>query len=59
MAVKIGDVEVTVENLSQEDLQKLIKMIPYLQQQTGKMTQLEIILEAIKYIEVLQSKLQN
>ena len=44
-------------NISQDDVEKLRKMLPMELQQPGKLTQLEIILEAIHYIKMLQNKL--
>ena len=44
-------------NISQADVEKLRKMLPMELQQPGKLTQLEIILEAIHYIKMLQNKL--
>ena len=44
-------------NISQADVEKLRKMLPTELQQPGKLTQLEIILEAIHYIQILQNKL--
>ena len=56
MVVKIGSVELDVSNISQADMEKLKKMLPDLQQ-SGKVSQLDIILEAIQYIKSLQYKL--
>ena len=44
-------------NISQDDVEKLRKMLPIELQQPGKLSQLEIILEAIHYIKMLQNKL--
>ena len=44
-------------NISQDDVEKLRKMLPTELQQPGKLSQLEIILEAIHYIKMLQNKL--
>ena len=56
MGVKIGEVELDTSNISQADMEKLKKMLPDLQQ-SGKVSQLDIILEAIQYIKSLQYKL--
>ena len=53
MGVKIGEVELDTSNISQADMEKLKKMLPDLQQ-SGKLSQLDIILEAIQYIKTLQ-----
>ena len=58
MGVKIGEVELDTSNISQADMEILKKMLPDLQQ-SGKLSQLDIILEAIQYIQTLQYKLRN
>ena len=58
MGVKIGEVELEASNISQADMEKLKKMLPELQQ-SGKLSQLGIILEAIQYIKTLQHKLKQ
>ena len=58
MVVKIGEVEVDTSKISQADLEKLKNMLPDLEQ-PGKMSQLDIILEAIQYIRSLQQKLKS
>ena len=58
MCLKLGEVNVDTTNISQEDVEKLKSLLPELQQ-SGQMTQLEIILEAIQYIKNLQGKLQR
>ena len=58
MGVKIGEVELDTSNISQADMEKLKKMLPELQQ-SGKLSQLDIILEAIQYIKTLQHKLKQ
>ena len=58
MVVKIGEVEVDTSKISQADLEKLRNMLPDLEQ-SGKMSQLDIILEAIQYIRSLQQKLKS
>jgi hypothetical protein len=58
MGVKIGEVELDISNISQADMEKLKKMLPDLQQ-SGKLSQLDIILEAIQYIKTLQYKLRT
>ena len=56
MGMKIGEVELDISNISQADMEKLKKMLPDLQQ-SGKLSQLDIILEAIQYIKTLQYNL--
>ena len=58
MGVKIGDYDLDTSNISAADVENLRKMLPPHLQQPGKLTQLEIILEAIHYIQMLQSKLK-
>ena len=58
MCVKIGEVELDTSNISQADMEKLKKMLPDLQQ-SGKLSQLDIILEAIQYIRTLQNELRK
>ena len=57
MGVKIGDYDLDTTNISPADVEKLRAMLPTELQQPGKLTQLEIILEAIHYIQLLQNKL--
>ena len=57
MAVKIGEIELEANtSISQADMEKLKKLLPDLQQ-SGKLSQLDIIIEAIHYIKMLQNKL--
>ena len=58
MGVKIGEVELDTSNISQADMEILKKMLPDLQQ-SGKLSQLDIILEAIQYIKSLQYSLRK
>ena len=58
MVVKIGDLDFDTSNISQQDVENLRRMLPTDLQQSGKLSQLEIILEAIHYIQMLQSKLK-
>ena len=53
MGVKIGEVELDISNISQADIEKLKQMLPDLQQ-SGKLSQLDIVLEVIQYIKTLQ-----
>lgn len=43
--------------ISTEDVERLRQILPKDLQEPGKLTQLEIILEAIHYIKMLQNKL--
>ena len=56
MGLSIGGIELDTSNISQADMEKLKKMLPDLQQ-SGKLSQLDIILEAIQYIKTLQCTL--
>ena len=58
IGLKIGEVELDTSNISQADMEKLKKMLPDLQQ-SGKLSQLDIILEAIQYIRTLQYELRT
>ena len=58
MGVKIGDFELDTSNISPADVDNLRRMLPEELQQPGRLTQLEIILEAIRYIQMLQTKLK-
>jgi hypothetical protein len=58
MDVKIGEVELDTSNISQDELEKLKKMLPDLQE-AEKLPQLDIILEAIQYIKTLQQELKK
>ena len=44
-------------NISAADVEKLRTLLPQELQQSGNLSQLEIILEAIHYIKLLQNKL--
>ena len=44
-------------NLSQADVERLRSLLPRDLQQSGNLSQLEIIIEAIHYIKLLQNKL--
>ena len=57
MVVKIGDVDMDTSNISPADVENLRQMLPVELEQQGKLSQLEIILEAIHYIQMLQTKL--
>ena len=56
MVLKIGTVEVDTTAISQADMEKLKNMLPDLEQ-AGKISQIDIILEAIQYIQALHYKL--
>ena len=57
MGLSIGGLELDTSNISQADMEKLKKMLPDLQQ-SGKLSQLDIILETIQYIKTLQYNLE-
>ena len=44
-------------NLSQADVERLRSLLPQDLQQSGNLSHLEIVLEAIQYIKILQNKL--
>ena len=44
-------------NINAADVERLRSLLPQELQQPGKLSQLEIILEAIHYIKLLQNKL--
>ena len=44
-------------NLSQADVERLRSLLPQDLQQSGNLSQLEIIIEAIHYIKLLQNEL--
>ena len=56
MCLNLGGIDVDTTSIWQVDLEKLKSLLPELQQ-SGKSSQLEIILEAIQYIKNLQGKL--
>ena len=58
IGLTIGEVEVDTTKISQADMEKLKNMLPDLEQ-SGKISQLEIILEAIQYIQALQEELSK
>lgn len=58
MVVKIGDFDLDTSNISPADVENLRRMLPAELQQPGKLSQLEIIIEAIHYIQMLQTKLK-
>ena len=58
MCIKLGDVIIDTTTIKHEDLEQLKRLLPDLQQ-SGKTSQLEIIMEAIQYIRSLQGKLIN
>ena len=54
----MGDLEhFDTNNISAADVEKLRTLLPQELQQSGNLSQLEIILEAIHYIKLLQNKL--
>ena len=64
MDVHIGQVidrssGLETSTISQTDLETLKKMLPELQQKSGNLSQVDIIMEAIEYIKRLQGKLQS
>ena len=59
MVVKIGDVDMDTSNISPADVENPRQMLPVELEQQGKLSQLEIILEAIHYIQMLQTKLKT
>ena len=54
----MGDLEhFDTTNISAADVEKLRTLLPQELQQSGNLSQLEIILEAIHYIKLLQNSL--
>ena len=53
MRVKMGEVELDTSNISQAEMEKLKKRLPDLQQ-SGKLSQLDIILEAIQFKDIAE-----
>ena len=54
----MGDLEhFDTNNISAADVEKLRTLLPQELQQSGNLSQLEIILEAIHYIKLLQNSL--
>ena len=57
MVLMFDEIEFDTNNINAADVERLRSILPPELQQPGKLTQLEIILEAIHYIRMLQSKL--
>ena len=56
----MGDIEhFDTANISAADVERLRSLLPADLQQPGKLTQLEIIVEAIHYIRFLQKSLRS
>ena len=54
----MGDIEhFDTANISAADIERLRSLLPAELQQPGKLSQLEIIVEAIHYIRILQQSL--
>ena len=54
----MGDIEhFDTANISAADIERLRSLLPAELQQPGKLSQLEIIIEAIHYIKLLQNQL--
>ena len=54
----MGDIEhFDTANISAADIERLRSLLPAELQQPGKLSQLEIIIEAIHYIRILQQSL--
>ena len=59
MVLMFDDMEFDTSNINAADVERLRSLLPQELQQPGKLSQLEIILEAIHYIKMLQNKLGN
>ena len=57
MVLRIEEMDFDSNKISTEDVERLRQILPKDLQEPGKLTQLEIILEAIHYIKMLQNKL--
>ena len=57
MVLRIEEMDFDSNKISKEDVERLRQILPKDLQEPGKLTQLEIILEAIHYIKMLQNKL--
>ena len=56
----MGDIEhFDTANISAADIERLRSLLPAELQQPGKLSQLEIIIEAIHYIKLLQNQLRS
>ena len=59
MVLMFDEMEFDTSNINAADVERLRSLLPQELQQPGKLSQLEIILEAIHYIKLLQNKLGN
>ncbi len=55
--IRIEDIELDSTNISPGDVERLRSLLPQDLQQSGNLSQLEIIIEAIHYIKLLQNEL--
>ena len=58
MVLMFDEIEFDTNNINAADVERLRSILPPELQQPGKLTQLEIILEAIHYIKMLQTRLK-
>lgn len=59
MVLRLDELDFDTKNISAADVEKLRTLLPQDLQQSGNLSQLEIILEAIHYIKMLQKRLKT
>ena len=58
--IRFEEIELDTNNISPSDVERLRSLLPRNMQDTqGNLSQLEIILEAIHYIKMLQTRLKS
>ena len=57
--IRVEEIELDTNNLSPTDVERLRSLLPQELQKSEKLSQLEIILEAIHYIKMLQTRLKT
>ena len=55
--IRFEEIELDTNNISPSDVERLRSLLPRDLQESGNLTQLEIIIEAIHYIKLLQNEL--
>ena len=55
--IRLEEIELDTNNISPSDVERLRSLLPH--EMRGNLTQLEIILEAIHYIKMLQTRLKS
>ena len=59
MVLRLDELDFDTNNISAADVEKLRTLLPHELKQSGNLSQLEIILEAIHYIKMLQRRLKT